>query len=143
MYKYYLTLLLVLAGCSTAPPANWQTMPAEELLKCGDSPNCVSSIDTREKSGIPPLHYSKPAKEAMTDLVDVLKSQERTAVLEVLPSRIHAVRESAFFRFKDDMFFVLAKEDSIIQVRSSARTGYSDFGVNRKNIEKIRSDFKR
>jgi len=141
MKKILLIMSLALIGCAASPPDNWRSLSAGELLKCGDSPNCVSSIETREKFAISPLRYSDLPEEAMKRLVKVLGNQKGTEVLDVSQSRIHAVRSSAFFGFKDDLFFVMAKEDSIIQVRSSARSGYYDFGVNRKQLEKIRAEF--
>ncbi|PLX70456.1 MAG: DUF1499 domain-containing protein [Denitrovibrio sp.] len=132
---------LALMGCAVSPPENWRTINTDKLLKCGNRPNCVSSTDDREKFSIDPLYFNDSPEEAMDRLVQVLNNQDRTEVLEVLPTRIHALRKSAFFGFKDDMFFVLAKEQGIIHLRSSARLGYSDFGVNRKHIEKIREEF--
>ena len=43
--------------------------------------------------------------------------------------------------FVDDVEFVLATEQMVIHVRSAARLGYSDFGVNRKRIESLRAQF--
>jgi uncharacterized protein (DUF1499 family) len=41
----------------------------------------------------------------------------------------------------DDVEFVLAPEQRLIHVRSAARLGYSDFGVNRKRAESLRAQF--
>jgi len=37
--------------------------------------------------------------------------------------------------------FVLAPEESVIHVRSAARIGLSDFGVNRARVEELRERF--
>jgi len=42
--------------------------------------------------------------------------------------------------FVDDLEFYFSKEN-VIQVRSASRLGYSDFGVNRKRVEKLRELF--
>jgi uncharacterized protein (DUF1499 family) len=41
----------------------------------------------------------------------------------------------------DDVEFCFDTDSSLIHVRSASRTGYFDFGVNRKRIERIRSAF--
>jgi len=51
---------------------------------------------------------------------------------------------SALFRFVDDVEFYFMKKQAdttIIHIRSASRIGYSDLGVNRKRIEKIRNKF--
>lgn len=53
----------------------------------------------------------------------------------------HAKVRSSFFKFVDDVEFYFPKDKNIIHIRSLARTGYSDFGVNRKRMEKIRVRF--
>jgi len=48
---------------------------------------------------------------------------------------------SNVFRFVDDVEFLFDREKKLIHVRSASRVGYSDLGVNRKRVEKIRSLF--
>jgi len=38
----------------------------------------------------------------------------------------------------DDLEFYFDTDEPVIQVRSAARVGHSDFGVNRKRVEEIR-----
>ncbi len=45
---------------------------------------------------------------------------------------LHVEFTSAFFRFVDDVEFLLDDEKKLIHVRSASRVGNSDFGVNRK-----------
>jgi uncharacterized protein (DUF1499 family) len=54
---------------------------------------------------------------------------------------IHAEFTSAIFRFVDDAEFYIDDAQKVIHVRSAARLGYSDFGVNRKRMETIRQLF--
>ena len=58
---------------------------------------------------------------------------------------IRAEFVSKIFHFVDDVEFYFPDNDSeelLVHVRSASRVGYSDFGVNRKRIEKIRSKIK-
>jgi uncharacterized protein (DUF1499 family) len=46
--------------------------------------------------------------------------------------------QHAVFGFVDDIELHLRPVQGIIAVRSAARLGHSDFGVNRKRVEKLR-----
>ncbi|MDX2502232.1 MAG: DUF1499 domain-containing protein, partial [Deltaproteobacteria bacterium] len=41
----------------------------------------------------------------------------------------------------DDVEFYLDDVQKVIQIKSASRTGYSDLGVNRRRLEKIRTLF--
>jgi uncharacterized protein (DUF1499 family) len=51
---------------------------------------------------------------------------------------LHVEFRSAIFRFVDDVEFHLRGQDGIIAVRSAARVGHGDLGVNRQRVETIR-----
>jgi uncharacterized protein (DUF1499 family) len=55
---------------------------------------------------------------------------------------IHAEFRSAVFGFVDDVTFRFEPPGEI-QVRSASRSGYYDFGANRRRVEAIRSEFAR
>jgi uncharacterized protein (DUF1499 family) len=80
----------------------------DRLTPCPDSPNCA------------------------------IEAGERITIVTVDETYLHAEVRSAIFRFVDDTEFHLRASDGIIAIRSAARTGYGDLGVNRKRIEKIR-----
>jgi uncharacterized protein (DUF1499 family) len=46
---------------------------------------------------------------------------------------------SKVFRFVDDVELRLDPQNNCIQVRSASRIGYSDLGVNRQRIDKLRA----
>jgi len=48
---------------------------------------------------------------------------------------------SRVFKFVDDVELLFDRQNKLIQVRSASRVGHSDFGVNRKRVERIRSLF--
>lgn len=62
-------------------------------------------------------------------------------MLTVDSDYLHAVFTSRIFRFKDDLELRMDRENRIIHLRSASRTGYSDFGVNRKRAEQFRNFF--
>jgi len=77
----------------------------------------------------------------MRRLRDALLTEGRVTIVEERPAYLHAEVRSLVFRFVDDIEFALSADQQLIQVRSAARTGYSDFGVNRRRIERIRRMF--
>jgi uncharacterized protein (DUF1499 family) len=54
-------------------------------------------------------------------------------------SYLHAEFTSLFFRFVDDVEFLVDDAAKVIHVRSASRLGRSDLGVNRKRVERIRA----
>jgi uncharacterized protein (DUF1499 family) len=54
---------------------------------------------------------------------------------------LHAEFRSALFGFVDDVEFRMDETAGRIDVRSASRTGYFDFGVNRRRVEEIRARF--
>ncbi len=113
-------------------------------MPCPKTPNCVNSQTTDKEHYIKPLYFSGTKQEAKERLLKILKSEKRTRILIAQENYIRAAFTSFLFRFVDDVEFYFPEEHTgkmIIQIRSASRTGYSDFGVNRKRIEKIRSQF--
>jgi uncharacterized protein (DUF1499 family) len=88
-----------------------------------------------------PIPYTGTREEARQRLLGVLRSLERTAVVADEADYIHAECRSRIFRFVDDVELVLVEAAHAIHFRSAARTGTSDFGVNRKRMETIRGRF--
>jgi uncharacterized protein (DUF1499 family) len=62
-------------------------------------------------------------------------------VVAATPTYLHAEARSLIFRFVDDVEFLIDPGQRRIQVRSASRIGYSDFGVNRRRVERIRQAF--
>lgn len=80
-----------------------------------------------------------PASEAWEALRTALESLPRTTIVSESPDYVHAECRSAFFGFVDDLELHLRSADGIIAVRSASRLGHSDFGVNRRRVEQVRS----
>ena len=123
------------------------TLPAGEithlLAPCPASPNCVSSKATDTEHFTEPLQFTGDASMAWSRLIAALGTESRLSIVEDTGSYLHAEARSLVFRFVDDVEFVLDPEAGVIQVRSASRTGYSDFGVNRRRVERIRNLFSR
>lgn len=115
------------------------TSQAQTLPTCPDSPNCVSSQANQSDTThyIAPFKITDPAK-VWQALEQALLQQGRTVITDKTEEVIKAEVTSLLFRFVDDVDVILDASNQIINIRSASRTGYSDFGVNRKRIEALR-----
>lgn len=114
---------------------------AASLAACPQTPNCVSSLATDARHRIEPLRYADQPAVAWRRLQDVLEGMPRTRFVERSPERLHVEFRSRVFRFVDDVVCVQDAAAGVIHIRSASRLGYSDFGVNRRRVEAIRSLF--
>lgn len=137
---FTLSGLMAMGSCSAKnnPPIGLQN---GELKKCPSSPNCVSSYETGPAHSIEPLLYSTTKDEAAGKLKSLVLGMKRTKLISETGDYMHFEFKSRIFRFIDDVEFYFPDNEKIIHVRSASRTGYSDMGVNRKRIEKIRNLF--
>lgn len=110
------------------------------LLPCPDKPNCVSSLETRDKHRLAPL-----LSDQMLEAEDLAQVKELALALgdsELVSDRgdyVHIVFRSALFRYPDDLELWLKPDTPGIQFRSASRVGHSDLGVNRQRVEQLRS----
>lgn len=111
-----------------------------ELLPCPDKPNCVSSEGPEGDSHIAPLEFTGNAPMAWQVLQEQLHEMGGQ-IEEADDSFLHATFRSRLFRFVDDVTCRLDEENSRIYIRSAARVGYSDFGVNRKRMVELQKRF--
>jgi uncharacterized protein (DUF1499 family) len=115
-----------------------EPMPGR-LHPCPDSPNCVSSDAIDPSHRAPPFKIILPAGEAWRLVKEAVKDIPRTEITESSDNYLHVECRSAVFRFVDDLELELRAGEGIIAVRSASRTGRSDFGVNRRRVERLRA----
>ena len=127
-----------LSGCAGTPPANLGVTNGQ-INPCPSSPNCVSSQTTPEdeRHFIAPIAYTGKKQEAFSYLLLAIQAIERTKITECTEGYLRVEFRSAHLGFVDDVEFYFP-EEPLIHVRSASRKGYSDMGVNRKRIERIR-----
>ena len=132
-----LRLLVIAALWSGAALA--QPEPDGALPPCVAAPNCVSSDASGERHSVAPLRLALPAPEAWRAVRRVVAALPRTRIVSESDSVLRAECTSAVFRFVDDLELRLRPDQGIVAVRSASRTGWSDFGVNRRRVEEIRA----
>ncbi len=133
-------LTFILTACSTDQSIKTGAT-SDRLSPCPKSPNCVSSLSEDISHQVEPLTYNATLGEARAKLISVIKSMKRSEIVTAESNYLHATFKSFLFRFVDDVEFSFDDDRKIIDVRAASRTGYSDFGVNRKRVEEIRTRF--
>ena len=108
------------------------------LSPCPETPNCVVSQDADTSHAIAPIEYHTNLATARETLLKVLTVVPRTEVVEQSENYIRAQSKSRIFKFIDDLEFYFPSDEQVIHVRSAARVGESDLGVNRRRLEQIR-----
>lgn len=121
------------------PSAINDKVETEYFKPCPKTPNCVSSIDTSTGHFIQPLEFSGSARDTQYKLLQILNRFKGARVVTFEENIIEAEFISSIFRFVDDVKFYLDDRKKIIHVKSASRVGFSDLGVNRRRIEKIRN----
>jgi len=135
------TVLLIasvpLLSCSDKRPSALD-LSDSRLGPCPSSPNCFSSDDHDSDHKIAPFQLVKPANEVWPVVRELVSELPRTRIIKESENYLHAECRSFLFGFVDDLELQLRPADGIIAVRSAARSGYADFGVNRRRIESLR-----
>lgn len=107
------------------------------LAPCKPTPNCVSSqADPADQEHyIAPIVYSG----TMQELRRAVESMTRATVIREEGNYLYAEYKSALLGYVDDVELWLDDKARVVHVRSASRLGRSDFGVNRKRIEELRT----
>lgn len=107
------------------------------LQPCPSSPNCVCSCASDPVHAIAPLPLSSAS--TLDQIEAYLRQHYIVQVVQKTPDYLHVVITTSKMRFKDDVEFLVNRQQKVIDVRSASRLGYSDMGVNRARIEALRT----
>jgi uncharacterized protein (DUF1499 family) len=142
IYFLSLTLALCVNGCSASRPPGSDT-DHERLAACPTSPNCVSSQARDAKHAIAPLILKGDSATDWETIGKVVGEMPRATISKATDRYLHVEYKSRLFGFIDDLELLLDPVTRVIAVRSAARVGKSDLGVNRRRVEAIRKKLKR
>lgn len=109
-----------------------------QLRPCPASPNCVCSQHADVEHAIAPFAIQGDGEAEWERLRQAIQNTSRAVIVTETPDYLHAEFTSLIFRFVDDVELFRAPADGVIHVRSASRVGYSDLGVNRQRVEKLR-----
>lgn len=126
---------------------------AGNLTTCPETPNCVST----QAPASDETHYVEPisleaiagstetgtgeaslGEAALRRAAEWIESQPRGDVVVREPGYLRAVFSSRIFGFKDDLELFVPEGASVLHLRSAARVGQSDMGVNRQRYQALR-----
>ncbi|WP_087021388.1 DUF1499 domain-containing protein [Thaumasiovibrio subtropicus] len=128
-----LTLIVALTACSKEVAVKNEQWTKKVDLPCGDKPNCVASVDNREKYAVAPIEVK--AGTVLADIEAIALTLPGAKLAHKESEYLHITCTSNVFRFVDDLEIRLDGQQLVL--RSESRVGYSDFGVNRKRVAKL------
>jgi uncharacterized protein (DUF1499 family) len=131
-------VLLSVLSCASNPPK--VQLVDGRLRACPNSPNCLSSESDSASSRIEPLTFHGPPEKAWSDLKETIR-ELGGKIQEEHEGYLWTTFTSRLFRFVDDVEFRMVSTGGMIHVRSGSRVGYSDLGVNRRRVERLRTIF--
>lgn len=134
---FSIPLLSSLIACTMTPPAG--ELIEGHLRPCPNRPNCVTS-DSGTNDRVLPISFHSSPEEAWQQMQKIIKGHGGE-IIENRPIYLWATFTSTLFHFVDDVELRMEPEEKRIHIRSGARVGYSDFGVNRKRVMEIRKLF--
>lgn len=112
----------------------------KQFQPCPMTPNCVSSQATNRIHGVPKIELQKPFAEDRDRLIMILTNELEGRVKTAEENYVHLEFHSRFFGLIDDLeIYVDDPNSKVVDIRSAARAGNSDLGMNRKRVEKFRN----
>ncbi|SDN75781.1 DUF1499 domain-containing protein [Alkalicoccus daliensis] len=104
-------------------------------------PNAVSS-QAEGNRYVAPFYPPEGKRNSWAALGEIIERKENAEIITKTDDYLHAVFHSPKLRFKDDVEFYFHQEEGHIDVRSAARVGSYDMGVNRERVEQLREEYK-
>ncbi len=118
-----------------------ETPNISTLAACPDSPNCVTSQNFDDAHQISPIAFQGSGEDALRKMKSIIEQLPRTTIIANKAGYLKAEFRSLILRFIDDLEILVDDSAKVLHIRSASRVGHSDFGVNRKRVEQLRSLF--
>ena len=110
------------------------------IAPCDGGPHCVSSTSREEGRYAAPIRFNGSIAAAQAAMARIIGETKGGKVVEQTPGYLHAEFTSGVMHFVDDVEMLFG-DNHLIQLRSSSRIGYYDFGANRDRVEALRKAF--
>ena len=111
------------------------------IKSCDDAPNCVSSKGVNPKRTIQPIIFYGGKSEFKHFATAIIQAMPRSKIVTADDNYIHAEFTSSMLKFVDDFELYYDESKKMIEMRSAARVGYYDFGVNLKRCKDFEIEF--
>ena len=115
---------------------------SQRFVACAKKDNCVSSTASADsRYFVEAIDFDGNPQRAFKTLHTIIQEQgdSKSVLLEQNYARFEV--RSRIMGFIDDVEIRLDSSNKRIDIRSASRLGYSDFGVNRKRVERYRKLF--
>ncbi|WP_198265717.1 DUF1499 domain-containing protein [sulfur-oxidizing endosymbiont of Gigantopelta aegis] len=123
---------------TASPPSLDQQLPP-----CPDKPNCINSEYPDDKAHyLAPLNYPEANKAQVMTLAETIIKKMGGEIVFADQHYLKALFSSRIFGFIDDFELRLESASKQVHIRSASRTGYSDFGVNKRRVKEFSQQFK-
>lgn len=132
-----LRLAMAILFSITATMAHGVDLNSNVLKPCPDKPNCISTAEVAAKHGLEPLPFRGNLQQTREALVQLISTMPNSAIVQTQDKYIHVTFTSKMFGFVDDVEFLLDETNHLTHIRSASRSGYYDFGVNKRRVEDI------
>ena len=107
---------------------------------CPGTPNCVSSLAKDPARKVDPFPVQGTPQESLDLLAGIIQSMPRSKIVSASSQRME-VEFRSILGFVDDLVLAVSADEKVIHVRSAARSGTWDLGVNRRRVERIRKKY--
>jgi uncharacterized protein (DUF1499 family) len=124
-------------GCS-GTGSDKRSIGNDVLAGCPDRPNCVSSQARDQGHAIEPFRLKKGPAAGWNSITNIIGKFPRTTIIKANNNYLHVECKSRLLGFIDDLELKLNTDTGVIDIRSASRTGYYDFGVNRRRVSDLR-----
>ncbi|MFK7772392.1 MAG: DUF1499 domain-containing protein [Saprospiraceae bacterium] len=140
----YLFPIIVLLSMGWTTDSSFSFSEKTKLDPCPNSPNCVSTQETRKRKRIRPIilkHTTEHAKVKMKHLLNDEDDFPNVTLIEEEENYLHYEFKTKIGKFIDDVEFLFDEKNKVIHFRSASRKGYGDFGKNKRRMKKIRKKY--
>ena len=101
--------------------------------------NTVNSQTLESELRVSPLTMPSDLDEARRIIGEAVMRLPRTKLIAEANNYFRYECKSALFRFVDDLELFFNEDEKLVHIRSGARVGYWDLGVNRRRVEELRA----
>ena len=110
------------------------------LPPCPGTPNCVSSLSRDSARKVDPFPLRGTPQQSLDLLAGIIQSMPRSKIV-IFSSQRMEIEFRSLLGFVDDLVLAISVDEGVIHVRSAARSGTWDLGVNRRRVERIRRKY--
>lgn len=115
-----------------------------QLDPCPNSPNCVSTQETRKRKRMKPIEFKGDLFHAKLRLKLLMREEKLKPTGVLVEEKGNYLRyevTTKIGKFIDDVEFIFDEKNKLIHFRSASRKGYGDFGKNRRRMKHFKKNF--